>query len=395
MNKIIVIVTVFFGLLLPVFLTSSPYITTRAGSGSGILTLLEKYKIDKIKENIELFKQINEKKLINGSELILNEKYILPIQVVKFDGKTIRSTLNISDYSIAKSIETYNLDVEAAKIKKDKYKSNGKLWIPVNLFKIPNYFKNTKIETYIEKKSEKVDYSFLIKDKDFKITNNKLKNHIFYLISGHGGPDPGAVCLKDGSELREHEYAYDVTIRLAKKLLESNATVYMIVQDSADGIRDMRILNNGGNERLINGDTISAVQTPRLKQRTDLVNDFAAKNKKQKQMLLELHVDSRLTDKRIDIFFYYRNGCKQSEKLSNIIFETIRKKYNKSQPGRGYAGNVSSRDLFTLRNTAIPATYIELGNIQNPADQIRLLDPNNRQAVANWIFDGIISYYKK
>jgi N-acetylmuramoyl-L-alanine amidase len=43
-----------------------------------------------------------------------------------------------------------------------------------------------------------------------------------------------------------------------------------------------------------------------------------------------------------------------------------------------------------LRETKVPqAVYIELGNIQNPYDQLRLVLPKNRQALANWIFDAI------
>jgi N-acetylmuramoyl-L-alanine amidase len=39
-------------------------------------------------------------------------------------------------------------------------------------------------------------------------------------------------------------------------------------------------------------------------------------------------------------------------------------------------------------------TFIELGNIQNFKDQQRILTPNNRQAIANWLTDGLIEYYK-
>jgi N-acetylmuramoyl-L-alanine amidase len=35
--------------------------------------------------------------------------------------------------------------------------------------------------------------------------------------------------------------------------------------------------------------------------------------------------------------------------------------------------------------------YIELGNITNEFDQRRLLIVNNRQAIANWLTQGIIS----
>jgi N-acetylmuramoyl-L-alanine amidase len=34
--------------------------------------------------------------------------------------------------------------------------------------------------------------------------------------------------------------------------------------------------------------------------------------------------------------------------------------------------------------------YIELGNIKNPLDQDRLVIQNNRQAVANWLCEGLL-----
>ena len=100
----------------------------------------------------------------------------------------------------------------------------------------------------------------------------------------------------------------------------------------------------------------------------------------------------RVEDKRIDIFFYHRNGCRQSEKFCQSLYNTINHKYKKNQPGREYCGTISARDLFTLRNTTIPAAYIELGNIQNPKDQLRLIRHDNRQAIANWLYEGIINF---
>ncbi len=293
---------------------------------------------------------------------------------------------------------------------KKNYKTSGELWIPLELYELPesdfscNNIKSNNSNNNGNDKKKKIsntekilndlDYKFLGRN-SYKIIDKKLTDYVFYLISGHGGPDPGAIGFRDGIELHEDEYAYDITIRLAKKLLESNAKVYMIVQDSTDGIRDDFFLKNSSNEYLINGDSISSVQIERLKQRTDLINKYTQDNKKtaKKQILLELHVDSRITEQRIDIFFYHRNNCNESKKLNNTLLNTIKKKYELSQPGRGYKGTVTTRDLYTLRNTNIPASYIELGNIQNPADQVRLIQPNNRQAVANWLYDGILKMY--
>jgi N-acetylmuramoyl-L-alanine amidase len=42
-----------------------------------------------------------------------------------------------------------------------------------------------------------------------------------------------------------------------------------------------------------------------------------------------------------------------------------------------------------LRSTYPPAVFIELGNLKNPNDQKRILLESNRQALAQWIFEGL------
>jgi len=53
--------------------------------------------------------------------------------------------------------------------------------------------------------------------------SKRLEGTVYYLISGHGGPDPGAVETMKGKTIAEDEYAYDVTLRLAKELLSHGA----------------------------------------------------------------------------------------------------------------------------------------------------------------------------
>lgn len=44
----------------------------------------------------------------------------------------------------------------------------------------------------------------------YQITSSSLKGATFYLVSGHGGPDPGCIGKYHGKELHEDEYAYDI-----------------------------------------------------------------------------------------------------------------------------------------------------------------------------------------
>lgn len=53
----------------------------------------------------------------------------------------------------------------------------------------------------------------------YQITSNELSGACFYLVSGHGGPDPGTIGIYQGRQLHEDEYAYDIILRLARELL--------------------------------------------------------------------------------------------------------------------------------------------------------------------------------
>ena len=70
----------------------------------------------------------------------------------------------------------------------------------------------------------------------------------------------------------------------------------------------------------------------------------------------------------------------------------MRAKYKKYNPKRNYSGTVTARDLHMLRETLSTGVYIELGNIRNKSDQKRFLLESNRQALADWLFDGLVSY---
>ena len=86
---------------------------------------------------------------------------------------------------------------------------------------------------------------------DMTPRSDRLKNACFYIISGHGGPDPGAIARVGNRILHEDEYAYDIALRLARELMLDGATVHVIIQDPQEGIRDGMHLNNRSKETSI------------------------------------------------------------------------------------------------------------------------------------------------
>lgn len=225
--------------------------------------------------------------------------------------------------------------------------------------------------------------------------SEKLKGAIYYLVSGHGGPDPGAMAVYSKKSIAEDEYAYDITLRLAKELLSHSATVYIIIRDKNDGIRDDRILDIDHDEVAYGDEVIPLNQVARLKQRVDIVNRLYKKNKGNFQRLIVTHIDSRSKGQNIDVFFYHHEKSKNGKKLAESIHKTFEKKYKKYQPNRTYTGTFGDRtELYLVRNTHPAMAYIEIGNIKNKKDQRRILDAENRQALAKWIGEGVLLDYK-
>ncbi len=368
------------------------YLEVQAKPGDGLLTLLQRYGVENTNENINLFKELNS---LKNNSIILNKNYKIPIFIYKYNDKSIRTTIGNNDYNYAVSVQKYNETIVSKGIKKQDYRVDKQLWVPVN-------FKSNSITTKVTPKKEIPlrERQYPIFGKKYEIIKEQdhiLYNCAFYLISGHGGPDPGAQAQKNGYTLSEDEYAYDVILRLGRELIKHGAEVYIIVQDPNDGIRDEMYLSNSKDEFYLGGKEISRDQKQRLKDRSDIVNELYNSNPAQKKHhhAISIHVDSRITkDKQIDIFFYHSPNSSEGELIANSLLNTISKKYNEAQPGRGYEGSVSHRGLYVLRHIIPVMTFIELGNIQNFKDQQRILTPNNRQAIANWLTDGLIEYYK-
>lgn len=251
---------------------------------------------------------------------------------------------------------------------------------------------------HIKKVSKPSSYVFPVFGKKYEnvpIIDNTLEGAIFYLVSGHGGPDPGALGNYGGYTLSEDEYAYDVTLRLARNLISHSAKVFLIIQDKDDGIRDESILKMDKQEITISNEKLPLNQKARLKQRADEVNKLYHNNKGAYQRLIAIHIDSRSKGQNIDVFFYHHQNSIRGKNLAKEIHNVFDSKYDRHQPGRDYHGTVSARSgLYMVKNTLPPIVYIELGNIKNYRDQLRFVISDNRQALANWIELGILNDFK-
>jgi len=223
-----------------------------------------------------------------------------------------------------------------------------------------------------------------------------LSGTVFYLIPGHGGPDPGAVATVDGNMITEDEYAYDIALRL-KREIESHAGVaIMIVIDPNDSIRNEKFLVHDTDEICYPDKSIPRDHNERLLQRVYAVNNlYDSYGALVHQRVIEIHLDSRPESQKIDVFFYYHTTSTKGQRLAEIMLSTFEAKYKEHQPNRVYNGSVSPRSLMVLRKTKPVGVFMELGNMSNVNDQKRFLDPDNRDILAKWICAGLIEEYNE
>lgn len=395
------------------------YHKATAKDGDGAYSLLRRYQLIDHRTNLDKFFELNALK--HGSHLVKGNNYLLPVLIYQYDGQSIRSTIGIDDWDLASRIADYNSDLLQDGLRQDSYQSSGLLWVPMH--EMTGNHANAEVAKAVaveEDAPEEIEEPvgatpvsikavpaenvnaaptagkliiplFGEEHKEVLHKSNDLKGHVFYLVSGHGGPDPGAISQYTGEQLCEDEYAYDVTLRLAKRLMEQGAIVEVIIQDPDDGIRSESILDCD-KEEICMGRPIPLWQKTRLEQRTYAINTLHKQYRAKgidKHTVVCIHVDSRSPQRRQDVFFYYYDESRSGRDLAIKMQNVFREKYKKNRPGRDYKGTVSSRSLYVLKFTDPTAVYVELANIKNAHDRHRILPESNRQALANWLYEGL------
>ncbi len=369
------------------FANDTTYVSLKAKSGATISQLLKEYRIQ---EGCNKEKFYEQNKIDAKGFLLEGLTYQLPVFVYKYNKVSIRSTINNYDYQLALRIQDYNDALFKLGVKKGDYRVNHELWVPYSYINCASELVHQSNKVA---KETQVFPIFGEKHQNVTFKDDALKGHIYYIVAGHGGPDPGALGSYKGSQLCEDEYAYDVSLRLVKNLVEHGATAYLIIRDDNDGIRDDAILHGDHDERCWPNQKIPLNQISRLQQRVQVINELYLKHKKlgaKTQKAIVIHVDSRSTRSRVDLFFYNYPGSKTGKSFATSLHETVKGNYTKYRKGRGYGGQIKDRELYILKFSFPTAVFIELGNIRNPEDQKRIVVPRNRQVIADWLTEGVL-----
>ncbi|NNE27003.1 MAG: N-acetylmuramoyl-L-alanine amidase [Saprospiraceae bacterium] len=386
-------------LLCPLFLAADSYYhSVKAVKGDGIYSLLRRYHLNDHNCNRQQFLQLN--KMTINDPLVVGRSYKIPVLIFDYNGTSIRTTIGINNWDKAVRIQKYNETVLTKNLRKSTYKDSRILWVPYHELYCDESLPE-KVEKVAPKKpvAYKGSYQhvplFGEKESMVPIKDNNLANKVYYIVAGHGGPDPGARCTECSNTLCEDEYAYDVCLRLARELISHGAKVHVVIEDKNDGIRDDEYLECDTDEKCM-GAKIPLSQKTRLKQRASAINNLYYKYKKRgitEQVAIMVHVDSYNDEKRRqDVYFYHHKSSKSSKRLAESLHNTFKEKYNYYQKNRGYKGFVKSRGLYMLNFTQPTSVYVELANIRNSADQERLIKASNREALAKWLYEGMTSF---
>ena len=392
------------------------FLEAAAERGDGMYTLLRRYGLPLNSCYQDQFRHLNG--LESEQTLHAGRSYRLPVLVYAYDGRSIRSTLGVDDLPLARRIQAYNRARERAEQQRGAYERTRELWVPYGLLfcdreadapppaAVDAAPSPEKLDAPAEASasaagaapppSSGVTRGYAIFGEKYAVVPRKgseLAGKVFYLVSGHGGPDPGAVGSKADHLLCEDEYAYDVVLRLGREIIAHGGKAYVIVRDD-DGIRDEEYLECDSDEVVWGDDPLPRDQRARLGQRSDVINGLARKERlsgTDDQYCVVVHVDSRHVETQTDLFFYHQDGSRTSEAVAREMRETMARNYRRNGRTREYTGKVITRDLHMLREVEVPTVYIELGNIQHAFDQKRVLRTANRQALANWFTEGLIT----
>ena len=400
--------------------------------GDNVHTLLKRYSLHNHACNFEQFYKLNE--LTKKSFLYENKQYYIPVLIYRYNGVSIKTTIGIDTWEQALRIKRYNDRLLKNNLRRKSLVASNILWVPYHethcsentnttspaevreeiITSIPEAGEPETIKVSTKKEKPKEKYEEISEDVLKKLNknsgvrkfpifgpkyayvplqDNSLRGKVYYLVGGHGGPDPGAVGKAGRHKLCEDEYAYDVTLRLARKLIERGALVYMITRDQNDGLRDEEILPCDIDEYCYGNYKIPRNQKKRLYQRSDAVNKLYERHKKQgikDQYCVVIHIDSRNRSANTDVFFYYFPGSDAGKKTALNMHKTFRRKYKIHRKKGNYTGTVTARDLHMIREPKPTSVFIELGNIQNKYDQKRFLQASNREALAKWLYEGLI-----
>lgn len=198
---------------------------------------------------------------------------------------------------------------------------------------------------------------------------NEIKNAPVIVIDcGHGGEDGGAVSL-DG--LVEKDVNLAIGISLQKLFIHGGFSVMMtrssdtsIASPDAGSLREKKISD--------------------IHNRTDIANES------NNNILISIHQNKFEDSKYYGTQVFYSKNNELSKELAEYIRLAVKGLLQNSNERQC---KESTRDIYLLDNSKVPAVLVECGFLSNPDEEKKLRTEQYRNQIAFCIYAGFLEYY--
>ena len=210
---------------------------------------------------------------------------------------------------------------------------------------------------------------WVILKKDTQTTFLPIQNKVIALDAGHGGVDPGKV-----GKLKVTEEALNLKITLKlRKIIEQNGGVVVLTRNNGEGLYTDK------------STSVKEKKTEDLKNRKKLVDENDI------DVFDSIHLNSFEQEKYYGAQTFYKDGCKDSEKLANDIQKELRNSLDKDN-----TRVPQPRDsIYLIREVEKPAVLIEGGFLSNEREEKLLNDDKYQEKLAWAIYIGITKHFNE
>jgi len=190
-----------------------------------------------------------------------------------------------------------------------------------------------------------------------RIKDSTLKHAVFYVLTNKGkGVEEGTKKSKDG-----------VSVRMARKLLQSSARVYLLYNSPSDSLD------------LI--DFVSVINKKYLKHNGDY------------QRLLVINTDDMSTKSKTDVTVYHYAESKEGKEFADNILKVFGKNTIKYTSLNEYSEVfIDAKNIAFAKNILPTITFIDMG-VKGANNKKTLKVTTNKKNIADLITSGILSDY--
>ena len=308
-------------------------------------------------------------------EMDIDSEYVKKVRVGQFNKDVVRivveSDLNKDDYDVFGIVggsSAYRVAMDFGNISfgvnntTTNNKVNNKTDKKDNV--VNKVDKTDKQDT--ADKSNKKQNSVNNNGTEFKISDSDklvLKNKRITLDPGHGGNDSGAI---GPTGYYEKDATLDISLNVAEMLKRAGAKVYITRRDDRDVAPQ------------------PATDVEELQARVNVGNYSNS------DIFVSVHIDSFTSASAGGTTgYYYVNGSDASRRLADYI-----KKGIVTNIGTFDRGTKTS-NFYVVKNTAMPATLIEVAFISNPEEEAILKSDEGQKEIAQGIFSGIVKFFSE